>query len=145
MHSDVGGGNKNIGLSSIALDWMFAHAKRAGVKLDPEVVKKNRARMKPAVIITLGKDSVGKERPRVVRAADPVHQSVKFRPGSISNVNSFASESMTPPSSTRHTRRSRRINGLMRGRQISGSASMRRTASNSESPVRAVTGSALER
>jgi len=79
VHSDVGGGNKNIGLSSIALDWMFANAKRAGIKLDPAVVKKNRARMKPKATITKGKEAVGREKPRVVRAVDPVHESVRFR------------------------------------------------------------------
>ena len=79
VHSDVGGGNKNTGLSSVSLDWMFANARRVGVKLDPAVVKKNRARMKPDATITKGKESVGQEKFRVVRATDPVHQSVRFR------------------------------------------------------------------
>ena len=82
VHSDVGGGNKNNGLSSISLDWMFANAKRCGVKLDPAVAKKNRARMKPKATITKGKESIGKEKFRVVRATDPVHESVRFRPDS---------------------------------------------------------------
>ena len=79
VHSDIGGGNKNTGLSSISLDWMFANAKRAGVKLDQAAIKKNRDRMKPKATITKGKTSAGKERFRVVRATDPVHQSVGFR------------------------------------------------------------------
>ena len=79
VHSDVGGGNRNNGLSSISLDWMFSNAKRAGVKLDSAVVKKNRARKKPDAVITKGKESVGQERFRIVRATDPVHESVRFR------------------------------------------------------------------
>lgn len=82
VHSDVGGGNKNTGLSSIALDWMFANARRVGIELDQEVIRKNRARMKPEAPISKGKESVGRERFRVVRATDLVHQSVSFRPDS---------------------------------------------------------------
>jgi uncharacterized protein (DUF2235 family) len=80
VHSDIGGGNRNTSLSSITLDWMFANARRAGIKLDQAVIKKNRARMRPKATISKGKDSVGRERPRVVRATDPVHESVRFRP-----------------------------------------------------------------
>ncbi len=82
VHSDVGGGNRNTGLSSVALDWMFARARQAGMKLDPEIVKKNRARTKPEATITKGKGSIGKEGFRIVRATDLVHQSVRFRPDS---------------------------------------------------------------
>ena len=79
VHSDIGGGNRNTGLSSITLDWMFAAAKRAGLKLDNAVVKKNRARMKPAAPISIHKKEIGKSRFRVVRAGDPAHQSVSYR------------------------------------------------------------------
>ncbi len=79
VHSDIGGGNKNTGLSSITLDWMFAKARQSGLKLDLSVVKKNRARMKPKAPISKHKDAAFKERFRVVRAADPVHESVRFR------------------------------------------------------------------
>lgn len=79
VHSDVGGGNGNTGLSSISLDWMFSHARHCGIKLDPAVVMKNRARMKPEATITRGKGSVGQETFRVVRPTDRVHQSVRFR------------------------------------------------------------------
>ena len=82
VHSDVGGGNKNTGLSSIALDWMFSHARRRGIQLDTAGVKKNRARMNPKATITKGKESAGKEKFRVVRATDPVHESVRYRPDS---------------------------------------------------------------
>ena len=33
VHSDVGGGNKNIGLNDIALKWMFSKAKAAGLPI----------------------------------------------------------------------------------------------------------------
>jgi uncharacterized protein (DUF2235 family) len=79
VHSDIGGGNKNNGLSSITLDWMFANAKRVGIKLDEAVVKKNSARMKAEARISVHKKEVGKSRYRVVRASDLVHQSVSFR------------------------------------------------------------------
>jgi uncharacterized protein (DUF2235 family) len=80
VHSDIGGGNKNTGLSSIALDWMFANARRCGLRLDPTVVKKNRARMQPRAPVSIHGKGIGKSRLRVVRAGDPVHQSVRFRP-----------------------------------------------------------------
>src|SRR5258707_7750526 len=38
VHSDVGGGDVALGLSSIALNFMCAQAARAGVTLDPAVV-----------------------------------------------------------------------------------------------------------
>ena len=79
VHSDIGGGNKNAGLSSITLDWMFAKAKQTGLKLDHAAVKKNRARMKPKAPISKHKEAVGRNRFRVVRPADPVHESVRFR------------------------------------------------------------------
>ncbi|MFQ5350036.1 MAG: phospholipase effector Tle1 domain-containing protein [Thermoanaerobaculia bacterium] len=80
VHSDIGGGNKNSGLSSITLDWMFGNARRCGLKLDQAVIKKNRARIKPKAPISKHKESVGREKLRVVRATDPVHESVRFRP-----------------------------------------------------------------
>ena len=79
VHSDIGGGNKNTALSSIALDWMIANAKRTGLKFDHAMVKKNRARMNPEATITKGRNSAGKEKFRVVRATDPVHESVRYR------------------------------------------------------------------
>jgi hypothetical protein len=45
VHSDVGGGNRNAGLSSIPLDWMFSAAHRAGVRLKTWKVAENRARI----------------------------------------------------------------------------------------------------
>ena len=39
-HSDVGGGYPEHGLSDLALDWMLAAAKTAGLEIDPNVVSK---------------------------------------------------------------------------------------------------------
>ena len=82
VHSDIGGGNKNTALSSITLDWMIANAKRAGLKFDPAVVKKNRARMNPKATITKGRNAAGPEKFRIIRATDPVHETVRYRPDS---------------------------------------------------------------
>lgn len=38
VHSDVGGGYENVGLSDIALDWMLGKARDAGLKLDDAVL-----------------------------------------------------------------------------------------------------------
>ncbi len=79
VHSDIGGGNKNNGLSSITLDWMFANAKRVGIKLDEAVVKDNSARKKEEARISVHKKEIGTSRSRVVRVGDPVHASVSYR------------------------------------------------------------------
>lgn len=82
VHSDVGGGNKNPALSSIALDWMFAKAQQAGVTLDSKVVERNRKRIKPEAKISVHKREAGKSRFRKLRQPDPVHETVTFRPDS---------------------------------------------------------------
>src|SRR5581483_6310012 len=45
VHSDVGGGDTAIGLSSIALNFMLKNALRAGLPIDPAAVTQNAARM----------------------------------------------------------------------------------------------------
>ena len=45
VHSDVGGGNDRPGLSSIALNWMFAKALKTGVPLDSAAIALNAGRM----------------------------------------------------------------------------------------------------
>lgn len=52
VHSDVGGGNGNTGLSSIPLDWMFGAAHRCGMNLHRAVVVANRARINPTASVT---------------------------------------------------------------------------------------------
>lgn len=80
VHSDVGGGNKNSGLSSIALNWMFAGAVRCGVPLKADVVAKNQARRNPtAAISEKQKYDLVPDRFRVVRWNDQAHDSVAHR------------------------------------------------------------------
>jgi uncharacterized protein (DUF2235 family) len=71
MHSDVGGGNRNSGLSSISLDWMFRAAHRAGVRLKTWKVAENRVRMNAEAPVSRARlDS--KLRRRQVREGDAV-------------------------------------------------------------------------
>jgi uncharacterized protein (DUF2235 family) len=78
VHSDVGGGNDCPGLSSIALQWIFAHALRLGLPIDPAPMAANAARMRPDTTISTHGFTV-EGRDRVVRWNDQAHQSVTFR------------------------------------------------------------------
>ncbi len=80
VHSDVGGGNRNAGLSAIALNWMFASAARQGLPLKDAVIQKNRARINPdAAISEKQRYDLIPNRFRVVRWNDTVHASVSQR------------------------------------------------------------------
>ena len=79
VHSDVGGGNDCPGLSSIALNWMFAHANAVAVPLDPTVVQKNAARMDALTNISTHGFGLIEGRDRTVRWNDVAHSSVSFR------------------------------------------------------------------
>ena len=79
VHSDVGGGNANAGLSSIALNWMYAKAKSCGLPLDDEKVQWNAGRMDPGCTQSKGPwyDLI-KQKYRAVAWDDDVHVSVKY-------------------------------------------------------------------
>ena len=79
VHSDVGGGNDCPGLSSIALNWMFAKAAKTGLPLDAAVVAQNAARMAPPTLISVHGFGLIEGRDRAVRWNDMVHSSVGFR------------------------------------------------------------------
>ena len=80
VHSDVGGGNGNPGLSSIPLNWMFAKGLSCGLLLDVNIVKWNLTRMKPeARVSPAPKYDLIKNGFRAVRWNDQVHHSVAFR------------------------------------------------------------------
>jgi hypothetical protein len=79
VHSDVGGGNRNQGLSSIALHWMFAKAVQCGLPIDRATVRRNRARMKPDAPISVHSFDPVKNKFRVVRWNDQVHATVRAR------------------------------------------------------------------
>jgi uncharacterized protein (DUF2235 family) len=76
VHSDIGGGNGNCGLSSIPLDWMFAEAHRCGVKLKTWKVIENRARMNAAAPVSAVKLDT-KLRRRTPRPGDRFHASLR--------------------------------------------------------------------
>jgi uncharacterized protein (DUF2235 family) len=79
VHSDVGGGNLNAGLSSIALNWMFAKATERGLPLKPSAPIGNRGRMKPSCRISdPPKYDIVKNKRRIVRWNDQVHESVTY-------------------------------------------------------------------
>src|SRR6476620_4934875 len=81
VHSDVGGGNNNPALSSIALNWMLRKAASCGLPIDAARMTENAARMKPGTPDSTGQwYDVIKDRFRVVRWNDSVHASVVFNP-----------------------------------------------------------------
>ena len=79
VHSDVGGGNENSALSSIALNWMFECAARTGIALRPDVVAKHLARMNPDAQISVHDLSKTEIADRHPKATDLVHESVTPR------------------------------------------------------------------
>jgi hypothetical protein len=81
VHSDVGGGDKVPGLSSIALNFMFIQAMAAGVPIDAAQVSQNAQRMdatKP-ISFDLIHALAPLEPPRPLRTSDVVHVSVTQR------------------------------------------------------------------
>ena len=79
-HSDIGGGNKNEGLSNIALHWMCRRALDRGVKLESAVVQQIKNGCDPtADCKTPGMDRVPSKK-RTIRENDLVHDSVTRRP-----------------------------------------------------------------
>ena len=90
-HSDIGGGNKNLGLSNIALYWMFRRARAAGVTFDGDRVDAARDESDRTAD---GKTSLIDRYPnkkRTVQASDVVHHSVDRR------ARSGAFEANNPP------------------------------------------------
>jgi uncharacterized protein (DUF2235 family) len=80
VHSDVGGGNKNVGLSSIALQWMLVNAQRCGLPIKPKAIQANALLMVPGTLSSPGpRYDLVKNRFRKVRPEDQVHDSVAFR------------------------------------------------------------------
>jgi uncharacterized protein (DUF2235 family) len=79
VHSDIGGGNKNIGLSSIALHWMYNQATRCGLPIPEADVARQRQNMKPNTEISKNTDPIPNKY-RTIPWTDVVHESVSFRP-----------------------------------------------------------------
>lgn len=82
VHSDVGGGNGNVGLNWISLHWMYTNAVRHQLPVLPPFVEANLARRIDTPAITGHGVDLGVV--RSVRQGDFVHESVEFvdgRPG----------------------------------------------------------------
>jgi uncharacterized protein (DUF2235 family) len=76
VHSDVGGGNGNSGLSSISLDWMFRSAHSCGLRLRTGNVVENRVRITPDCAVSKLKLTSNLHR-RTPRPGDCFHPTVK--------------------------------------------------------------------
>jgi len=76
VHSDVGGGNGNLGLNWITLNWMFENAQRHALPIDQAAIDANRGfRNLPGTVKT-HKVEVGPR--RQFASGDAVHASVQF-------------------------------------------------------------------
>jgi len=80
VHSDIGGGNRNIGLSSIALHWMYKQALRCGLPIPEAEIAKQKQNRKPGTEISKNFDPIANKY-RTIPWTDVVHESVSFRAG----------------------------------------------------------------
>ncbi len=76
VHSDIGGGNENVGRSNIALSWMFERASAAGVGIRPNSIKKARLASDPDAPISENLDPK-KDPRRVVEDGDDYHPTAR--------------------------------------------------------------------
>ena len=74
-HSDIGGGNGNIGLNNISFCWMLRKAAAAGLPIDQVRVLDASGASKPATPVRWPRDFV-KNSPREIGKNDRVHYSV---------------------------------------------------------------------
>jgi uncharacterized protein (DUF2235 family) len=79
VHSDVGGGNGNIGMNWIALNWMYEAARRCDIRLDEAAVAKNLIHKQRAQQISEHKADLGVV--RTILQSDLLHSSVQLTPG----------------------------------------------------------------
>jgi uncharacterized protein (DUF2235 family) len=77
VHSDIGGGNGNVGLSSIALYWMLKRATACGLPIAPEALERAKQGINALAAISKNLDPLP-DPLRVIAAADFVHQTVRF-------------------------------------------------------------------
>jgi len=76
VHSDVGGGNANLGLNWIALNWMFESALRHGLPIDPAAVTANLTFKDLPRVVKAHDIAVGP--PRRFFTGDAIHATVQF-------------------------------------------------------------------
>ena len=79
VHSDVGGGNGNVGLSYIARRWMLRKAKNAGLPIDEEAMTACDHKINPGAALKPPKDFVANEY-RGFLKGDHYHFTVQIRP-----------------------------------------------------------------
>ena len=79
VHSDIGGGNGNRGLNWIALNWMYAAAKRCGLPMNDAAIAKNLRDKALAQQISAHKVDAG--RVRLILEQDLLHTTVELTPG----------------------------------------------------------------
>jgi pimeloyl-ACP methyl ester carboxylesterase len=80
VHSDVGGGNGNVALSSIALRWMLLKAKAAGLPIEPSAIGARDGRIDANAPLRPPTDAVPNEY-RGFLKDDRFHYTVAERPG----------------------------------------------------------------
>jgi uncharacterized protein (DUF2235 family) len=78
-HSDVGGGNGNVGLSCIALRWMFAKAHAAGLPIPESAIATRNSKINASAPVRVPKDLIANEY-RGFLAGDRFHYTVDHRP-----------------------------------------------------------------
>ena len=79
VHSDIGGGNGNVGLSYITLRWMLHKAKAAGLPIKEAVITSRDAKINPDAEVRPAFDPI-KDKYRVFLESDRFHYTVKPRP-----------------------------------------------------------------
>jgi uncharacterized protein (DUF2235 family) len=79
VHSDVGGGNGNLGLNWIALNWMYENARRAGLPATAAAIASNLVHKALAQQISDHKVEVGP--PRKILAKDLLYSGVELTSG----------------------------------------------------------------
>jgi uncharacterized protein (DUF2235 family) len=75
VHSDVGGGNGNLGLNWLSLNWMLRAAKREGLPILDDAIAQNLAHRDKPQIVKKHRVSVGPD--RRIASTDFVHVSVQ--------------------------------------------------------------------
>ena len=80
VHSDVGGGNGNTGLSNIALRWMLRKAKAAGLPVTEPAATARDGKVDPDAALSKPRDLV-QNKFRDFLAGDLFHHTMKDRPG----------------------------------------------------------------
>ena len=79
VHSDVGGGNGNVGLSTIALRWMLYKAIAAGLPIKDTAISSHESKINPEAPLHPPKDFIPNEY-RGFLKGDLFHYTVKERP-----------------------------------------------------------------